>query len=81
MGGGFHDAGYVRPPDFLGAGTCIPVILVSPFASAGQLVHDYSDHVSIVKFIERNWCLPPITNRSRIICPIWLRQKAIPMFR
>jgi phospholipase C len=23
-GGGFHDAGYVRPLDFLGAGTCIP---------------------------------------------------------
>src|SRR4029077_1758569 len=27
--------------------------------------HTYSDHVSILKFIERNWNLPAITNRSR----------------
>jgi Phosphoesterase family len=80
-GGGFHDAGYVQPLDLFGGGTRIPMIVVSPFAPGGQLVYDYSDHVSILKFIERNRCLPPITNRSRIICPIWLRQKATPMFR
>ena len=27
--------------------------------------HEYSDHASIVKFIERNWKLPKLSNRSR----------------
>jgi len=27
--------------------------------------HAYADHVSIIKFIERNWGLKPLTNRSR----------------
>jgi len=29
------------------------------------VVHDYYDHASILKFIERNWHLPTITGRSR----------------
>jgi phospholipase C len=29
------------------------------------LTHQYADHVSILKFIERNWALPPVTQRSR----------------
>jgi len=28
-------------------------------------VHTYYDHVSILKFIERNWHLKPLTARSR----------------
>jgi len=28
-------------------------------------VHTYYDHVSILKFIERNWGLSPLTGRSR----------------
>jgi phospholipase C len=31
----------------------------------GRVVHDYADHASILKFIERNWHLPTITGRSR----------------
>jgi phospholipase C len=27
--------------------------------------HSYADHVSILKFIERNWRLAPLTARSR----------------
>jgi len=38
---------------------------VSPFSRGGRVVHDYSDHASILKFIERNWRLPSITERSR----------------
>jgi phospholipase C len=41
------------------------MIAVSPFTKAGYIAHDYSDHVSILKFIERNWGLNPLTNRSR----------------
>jgi phospholipase C len=31
----------------------------------GHISHEYADHVSIIKFIERNWRLQPITYRSR----------------
>jgi len=64
-GGGYFDSGYVQPLDFFGDGTRIPLIVVSPFAKPGYISHQYADHVSIDKFIERNWGLPPITNRSR----------------
>jgi len=64
-GGGYYDSGYVQPLDFFGDGTRIPLIVVSPFSTGGRVVHDYADHVSILKFIERNWHLPPITERSR----------------
>jgi phospholipase C len=29
------------------------------------VVHSYNDHASILKFIERNWGLAPLTGRSR----------------
>ena len=64
-GGGYYDSGYVQPLDFFGDGTRIPLIVVSPLAKQGYISHQYADHVSIVKFIERNWGLPAITNRSR----------------
>jgi phospholipase C len=41
------------------------MIVVSPYTSAGKIAHDYSDHVSVLKFIERNWNLGPVTSRSR----------------
>ncbi len=64
-GGGYYDSGYVQPLDFFGDGTRIPLIVVSPYTRPGHISHDYGDHVSILKFIERNWGLPPITLRSR----------------
>jgi phospholipase C len=64
-GGGFYDSGYVQPLDFFGDGTRIPLIVVSRYVKAGHISHDYSDHVSILKFIERNWRLPPVSHRSR----------------
>lgn len=64
-GGGYYDSGYIQPLDFFGDGTRIPLIIVSPFAQGGHVSHSYSDHVSLVKFIERNWKLKPLTARSR----------------
>ena len=64
-GGGFYDSGYIQPLDFFGDGPRIPLIIVSPFTKGGHVNHTYSDHVSILKFIERNWRLKPLTNRSR----------------
>jgi phospholipase C len=64
-GGGYYDSGYVQPLDFFGDGTRIPLIVVSPYTKPGHISHEYADHVSILKFIERNWDLPPVTYRSR----------------
>jgi len=64
-GGGYYDSGYVQPLDFFGDGTRIPLLVVSPYTRAGHISHDYADHVSLLKFIERNWSVPPVTKRSR----------------
>ena len=64
-GGGFYDSGYIQPLDFFGDGPRIPLIAVSPFTVGGHISHSYTDHVSILKFIERNWNLKPLTHRSR----------------
>jgi phospholipase C len=64
-GGGYYDSGYVQPLDYFGDGTRIPLIVVSPYATGGHINHNYADHVSILKFIEANWKMSPITSRSR----------------
>ncbi len=64
-GGGYYDSGYVQPVDFFGDGTRIPFILVSPYAKQGYVDHTYYDHVSLLKFIERNWKLPTVSPISR----------------
>jgi phospholipase C len=64
-GGGYYDSGYVQLLDYFGDGTRIPMIVVSPFSKGGHISHTYTDHVSVLKFIEANWSVPPITKRSR----------------
>ncbi len=64
-GGGYWDSGFIQPLDFFGDGTRIPTIVVSPWTKPGHISHSYTDHVSILKFIEANWGLSPLTKRSR----------------
>jgi phospholipase C len=64
-GGGYYDSGYIQPLDFFGDGPRIPLIIVSDYTKGGHINHTYTDHVSILKFIERNWHLKPLTHRSR----------------
>jgi phospholipase C len=64
-GGGYYDTGFIQPLDFFGDGPRTPLIAVSPYSKGGRVVHSYTDHVSILKFIERNWHLGPLTARSR----------------
>jgi len=64
-GGGYYDSGYVQPLDYFGDGTRIPMIVVSPYSKGGHISHTYTDHVSVLKFIEANWSVPPVTKRSR----------------
>jgi phospholipase C len=64
-GGGYWDSGFFQPIDFFGDGPRVPFIAVSKYSRGGKVVHTYGDHASIVKFIERNWGLKPLTQRSR----------------
>jgi phospholipase C len=64
-GGGYYDSGYIQPVDYFGDGTRIPMLVVSKFSQGGHVSHEYSDHASVVKFIERNWSLPTLSARTR----------------
>ena len=46
-------------------GPRVPLVVVSPYSKGGHVAHSYADHVSILKFIERNWRLAPLSARSR----------------
>lgn len=62
--GGYYDSGYIQPVSFFGDGPRVPMIVVSPYARRGFVDHTYTDHVSILKFIEANWGLSPLTSYS-----------------
>ena len=64
-GGGQYDSGFIQLVDFFGTGPCIPMIAVSPFSRRGRITHVYGEHSSFVKFIERNWRLGKLSDRSR----------------
>src|ERR1700722_11675800 len=63
--GGYYDSGFIQPIDFFGDGPRIPLLVLSPYTTGGKVNHAYGDHVSLLKFIERNWHLRPLTDRSR----------------
>src|SRR5579871_279891 len=63
--GGYWDSGFIQSIDFFGDGPRIPILILSSYSTGGKVYHNYGDHVSILKFIERNWGLQPLTNRSR----------------
>ncbi len=44
----------------LAAGPRIPAILISPFAAAGKISHKYSEHGSVIKFIDNLFDLVPL---------------------
>jgi phospholipase C len=77
-GGGYADSGYVQQLDYFGDGTRIPMIVVSPYSTGGHISHVYSDHASVLKFIEKNWGLEPITQRSRDNLPNPITQPSNP---
>lgn len=64
-GGGYFDSGPIQNVDFFGDGPRIPFLAISPYAKTGHVDHTYYDHASILKFIERNWQLQPLSKRSR----------------
>jgi len=62
--GGYYDSGYIQPVSFFGDGPRVPMLVISPWAKRGFVDHTYTDHVSILKFIEANWRLSPLTTFS-----------------
>jgi acid phosphatase len=62
--GGYYDSGYIQPVSFFGDGPRVPMLVVSPYARRDYVDHTYTDHVSILKFIEANWKLSPLTSYS-----------------
>ena len=63
-GGGYYDSGYIQPVSFFGDGPRVPMLVISPYARRDFVDHTYTDHVSILKFIEANWGLGPLTSYS-----------------
>jgi phospholipase C len=74
-GGGYWDSGFYQPLDFFGDGPRIPMLVVSKYSRGGKVAHNYADHASFVKFIERNWGLKPLTHRSRDNLPNPIHKK------
>ena len=62
--GGWFD--HVNPPqvDEYGYGFRVPGILVSPYARRGYIDNTQLDFTSILKFIEENWDVAPLTMRD-----------------
>ena len=77
-GGGYYDSGYVQLIDFFGDGSRVPLMFISPHAKKGHVDHTYYDHASILKFIEHNWSVPPLSARSRDNLPNPVHDKSSP---
>jgi phospholipase C len=63
--GGFYD--HVRPTDVdrLGLGFRVPLLVISPFAKAAIVDHHAGEFSSILRFVEDEWGLAPLTARDR----------------
>jgi phospholipase C len=62
--GGWYD--HVAPPqvDASGYGLRVPGLLVSPFAKTGFIDNTQLDFTSVLKFIESNWNVAPLSTRD-----------------
>jgi phospholipase C len=62
--GGWYD--HVAPPTVRGAvlGLRVPALLVSPYATPGRVEQAQFDSASVLRFIETNWSVAPLTSRD-----------------
>ena len=47
-----------------GYGPRLPLLVISPYAKPNFVDHTTTDQSSVVKFIQSNWSLPPITGSA-----------------
>jgi phospholipase C len=64
-GGRYDNTYYLHELDDCSDANSNQLIVVAPFTKAGHISHSYTDHASIIKFIEYNWKLGTISGRSR----------------
>jgi phospholipase C len=62
--GGFYD--HVVPPvvDKFGLGPRVPLLVISPYAISGKIVHTQYEFSSVLKFVEERFGIPPLTARD-----------------
>ena len=62
--GGFYD--HVPPPriDTFGLGFRVPLLVISPYARRGFIDHRTEEFSSVLRFIEQDYSLPPMTKRD-----------------
>lgn len=62
--GGYYD--HVPPPqvDADGYGFRVPAIFISPYVRSGTIDHTVYDYTSILRFIEDNWRVAPLSARD-----------------
>lgn len=62
--GGWYD--HVAPPTEHGAvlGLRVPALMISPYATPGTVNHRQFDSASVLRFIETNWSVAPLTSRD-----------------
>jgi len=63
--GGFYD--HVPPPtvDGFGLGMRVPLLVISPYAKRGFVDHRTNEFSSVLRFVEANWGIRPLTGRDR----------------
>jgi phospholipase C len=63
-GGGWYD--HVPPPtmDSQGLNARVPMLVISPLAKQNYVSHTQMDHVSILRFIQKNWGLASLNSRN-----------------
>jgi phospholipase C len=62
--GGLYDPAAPSNPDYYGFGPRVPMIIISPYALAGKVVHTQYEFSSVLKFMETRFGLTNLTARD-----------------
>jgi len=62
--GGFYDHAVPANLDYYGFGPRVPMIIISPYARAGTVVHTQYEFSSVLRFIEKRFGLSTLTSRD-----------------
>jgi len=62
--GGWYDHKRPQQIDAFGLGFRVPALVVSPYARRGLVDHTQLEHASMLKFIEDNWKVAPLSTRD-----------------
>jgi phospholipase C len=63
--GGFYDHVAPTQVDRYGLGFRVPLLVISPYAKPGMVDHTRAEFSSVLRFIETDFDLPPLTDRDK----------------